>query len=274
MSWGQQGGRRKGLACVGSGFPYSFIPHSLLNSTKAQCSCIPVMVSQGRDGSSYAKICPLLMASCLVDPLCFPAHVLPPCYRADLFYLPLGAWLGCIGSASALLPPNVAWRMDRPQPWYQHAALPGPGTAELFGGSSGSLCSLCSRLGKEGVHGELLLPLLPLLAVKRKGCWTGLSCQFCYYKLFQCSVAPEHWVVSSPPVPLGAGRAVFVTVSCEVLLPGERLVGAFLAPSPVLTRLEHCWLSGAGCYMGLCVPPGPCPFPSGSACRQRHSYTG
>lgn len=162
---------------------------------------------------------------------------------------------------SALLPPNVAWRMDRPQPWYQHTALPGPGTAELFGGSSGSLCSLCSRLGKEGVHGELLLPLLPPLAVKRKGCWMGLSCQFCYYKLFQCSVAPEHWVVSSPPVPLGAGRAVFVTVSCEVLLPGERLVGAFLASSPVLMRLEHCWLSGAGCFMGLCVPPWSLPLP-------------
>lgn len=169
------------------------------------------MVSQGRDGSSYAKICPLLMASCLVDPLCFPAHVLPLCYRADLFYLLLGAWLG---SPAPLLPPNVARRMDRPQPWHQHAALPGPGTAGLFGGSSGSLCSLCSRSGKEGVHGELLLPLLPPIPAKRKGCWTGLSCGLCCYELFQRSVPPEHCIVSSPPVPLGAGRAVFVTVSC------------------------------------------------------------
>lgn len=118
MSWGQQGGGRKGLACVGSGFPHSFIPDSLLNSTKAQCSCIPVMASQGRDGSSYAKICPLLMASCLVDPLCFPAHMLRPSYRADLFYLPLGAWLGSPptkrsledGQTTALVPAHCsAW---------------------------------------------------------------------------------------------------------------------------------------------------------------------
>lgn len=162
----------------------------------------------------------------------------------------------------ALLSPNVAWRMDRPQPWYQHTALPGPGTAELFGGSSGSLCSLCSHLGKEGVHGELLLPLLPLLAVKRKGCWTGLSCQFCYYKLFQCSVAPEHWVVSSPPVPLGAGRAVFVTVLRGPVTWGE-VSGGFSSPLTSADQTGTLLAEWSWLLHGTLCPPRSLPLPFG-----------
>lgn len=66
----------------------SFLTPFITLCAEAQRSCTPVTLSQGRDGSSHAK-----MASCLVDPLCFPARMLPPCYRADLFCSLLGAQL-------------------------------------------------------------------------------------------------------------------------------------------------------------------------------------
>ena len=90
----------------------SLLPSCLL---VPKLSCLPVMLSQGRDGGSHAKICPLLLASRLADAHCFLR-------AAELICLPCCREPGWVLCSS----PAPRCGSEDGQSWCQHPALLGP----------------------------------------------------------------------------------------------------------------------------------------------------